>query len=133
MTTAGHQHCKLPEGSMNYSVITSGNSSLAHTVYRGLAIGGALFDAVPSQTTVVNGKSTVETLMLGGNWNFNEGVIQASLSTILNFSEFEVLAQTAIPLTVGQYKVVRTSGSTFLWRIRTFGQEARAATMATPW
>jgi len=109
--------CTLPSGLAQYGVVSQGDASLcANTYYAALAIGGQLFDCTPGSRGVVDGFSTLsQEPAQPRSWVFSAGYQVAPLSSIFNWTEFEGLAQRAVPGEYpGGYKVVVvTRGGTY--------------------
>jgi hypothetical protein len=97
-TTTGD--CVLPADAYLYSVITSGDATIgAHNMYKGLAIGGTLYDGTPNEDgTVDQSTSYVHVLDPRHRFNFNGGIVTGgeavSVVTAL-MAQFEYLTTTA--------------------------------------
>jgi len=109
--------CALPDDANKYSVVTTGDATIgAHSMYKGLAIAGTLYDGSPNESgTVDSTKSFVKSLDGNTNFNFNGG-IQLGSSTVVDgmYERFAYLAQNAKDSQSGSYKVVvKSQGGTF--------------------
>jgi hypothetical protein len=111
--------CALPVEAYLYSVITSGDALIgAHNLYKGVAIGGTLFDTTPNESgTVDQSTSYVHVLDNNHRFNFNGGVVTGGEAiAIVNklMAHFAYLARTVKSSSSGNHKViVLTKGGTY--------------------
>lgn len=65
--------CSLPRGTLQHSLITHGDATVAaHNVYKRMTIGGNLRSGAPNQNNAVDGAVAVGGT-ISGKWNFNKG------------------------------------------------------------
>ena len=97
--------------------MTTGDATIgAHSMYKGLAIGGTLYDGTPNESgTVDSTQSYVNALDQSANFNFNGGISKGSSSVAdAMYDRFVYLAQNAKDSQSGNYKVVvQTMGGTY--------------------
>lgn len=110
--------CALPAAVLQYSLITLENAVLsAHTIYKGVAIGGLLTDGTPNSDTDITGPSIVKTLGTGAQSariRFAGGVSNGDVSSIFDWSQFMWIAQNVHWLSRDGYNVrVFKHGGTF--------------------
>jgi hypothetical protein len=108
--------CILPVDTNKYSVITIEDATIgAHNIYKGLAIGGILFDGTPSEDgTVDRFMSYVNVLDSNHKFNFNGGLRTGETVNPLMIEQFKYLAIAAQNSTIqGKKVVVVTRGGTY--------------------
>lgn len=119
--------CPLPINTIQFSLITKQDARVAaHGIYKGMAIGGQLYDPFPRNSKTVDGKAYVGSLSKKEGYNFNKGIEKnVLLSNVVDFAYFEWLAQNAQSNWYnGDYKVVvLTKGGTYnTYNFRNGGQ-----------
>jgi hypothetical protein len=120
--------CELPKEFSIYSVISKEDASIgAHSMYKGVAVGGTLSDGTPdSSATFDRTTSRVKALANPNRFNFNGGIeTGVSLETSVDFGHFEWLAGAAKSgdFEGGKKVVVLTKGGTYnLYDFRNGGQ-----------
>jgi hypothetical protein len=119
-SSPGTCSCVLPEYLKTLALITSGNALLgAHTVYRGIAIGGVLSDPDTNLNKQISSNYVHPSYVFAKtsiNMEFKGGVTNgATLADAgIDFEVLKCLAQTAVSSTSGSFKVVvLTRGGTY--------------------
>lgn len=100
--------CPLPINTNQFSLITKGDAEVAaHGIYKGMAIGGELYDPYPTNSKTVDGTAYVGSLSQQSGYNFNKGIEKdVNLTDVIDFAYFEFLAQNAQNWYDDDYKVV---------------------------
>jgi hypothetical protein len=109
--------CALPTGAEKFSVVTFGDAHIgAHSMYKGIAVGGTLYDASPSEGgTIDKTMSFIKMLDTPNHFNFNAGKETGSSCVADSMiARLQYLALNAKSSEEGQYKVVIVNkGGTF--------------------
>ena len=101
--------CELPPGTEQFSVIVKEDARLAaHSFYRGISVGGTLYDASAQESATVGSsgqqKSYVGGLLYGNRWSWKGGLVRGK-NPYFDFSYFESLVSALRPAYFGQYTV----------------------------
>eukprot|EP00980_Cylindrotheca_fusiformis_P013275 scaffold3374_cov141-Cylindrotheca_fusiformis.AAC.6 len=104
--------CTLPEDTELFSAIAKEDASIAaHSIYTGLAIGGALSDPKSDMSKAVTGPSYLYSIDGNINFNWNGGYEEGvSLDDVIDFGRFEDLARSAQS---SEHVFVMAHGGTF--------------------
>ena len=109
--------CALPTDANKYSLITSRNANNgAHSMYKGMAVGGLLVDETPNESgTVDRTMSFIQAMTSQSRFNFNGGVTFNQTVPLSMYEHFAFLARNAVNSsnTDGFKVVVLTKGGTY--------------------
>ena len=111
------EECALPAGANQFAVVTTGDAHIgAHSMYKGIAIGGTLTDSTPNEDATVDATMSYINAINGefrSNFNGGKTIGPTSIPSDMQ-PRFEYLAMNAVSSESGQFKVVvYNSGGTY--------------------